>query len=187
MGKRNLELAAREASIPIQVQWEPFFLSTDTPKEGIEISEYLAMKYGSQNMAQMSKRMEHLNEAGRAVGINFTKSRLVVPTIDAHRLMEWCNTQQSAAKGDELMENIFKKYFEQGKNISNKEILLDAIREVGLDVSAADKMLSSNEFTSDVISKDRSVKGGRISGVPFFILSNDNVKSKPITFSGAQV
>jgi len=169
------------------VQWEPFFLATDIPKEGMDMMDYFAAKYGAANLSQIAKRTEYLHEAGRNVGIAFSKARRVVPTLNAHRLMEWCNSRQPLQKSDELMENLFKKYFEEAKDISSHDVLVEAAREAGLDVAQVTAFLTSDELGSAVLGKDMQVKKEmRVSGVPFFVITKSG-GGKPLTFSGAQV
>lgn len=44
----------------------------------------------------------------------------------------------------------------------------------------------TDSYKAEVISKDEQMKGMRVSGVPFFIIENQN-GGRPTAFSGAQV
>ena len=129
-----------------------------------------------------------MHDTGRQAGIIFSEKRRVVNTMNAHRLMEWCNTTQPEL-ADSLMENLFSAYFEEGLDVSKFETLIEICRKVeGLDMEAAKTALETTElFSDEVIEKDNKAKRGlRVSGVPFFIIENQN-GGRPITFSGAQV
>ena len=52
MGKRHLEAAASKTSIPISVDWQPFFLNHNTPAEGEDLLAHLTKKYGPAAVAR---------------------------------------------------------------------------------------------------------------------------------------
>jgi predicted DsbA family dithiol-disulfide isomerase len=151
--------------------------------------DYLASNYGPNAAREFAKpggRLDQLANAGRNVGINFTKSRKVVPTMGGHRLMEWCNINHPE-KGNDLMEVLFSKYFEENEDVSQKAILMDAAKEVGLDLVLVEQFLDSSEKKAEVEQKDEYAKRTlRVSGVPYFMFGSKT--GKPLqTFSGAQV
>lgn len=124
--------------------------------------------------------------AGRSVGINFNKSRRFINTINGHRLVEWCN-QNSPEKSDELMENLFHSYFEEAKDISTTNELIDIAIKVGLNEQSVRDLYQSNELRSEVLELDQKAKQRyRVSGVPYFIVEDSN-GGRPVAFSGAQV
>ena len=129
--------------------------------------------------------MKHLNDAGSAVGIQFNPNRSMYPTVDSHRLMEWCN-QSHPEKADLLMENLFSSYFERAENISDINILCTIASSIGLLEADARVMLQSESFKKEVKKGDSEAKSSRISGVPFFIMSSEGSARKPMSLSGAQ-
>jgi predicted DsbA family dithiol-disulfide isomerase len=128
-----------------------------------------------------------LDLAGRAVGIAFNKERRFINTVDGHRLVEWCN-QSHPDKANELMEQLFKSYFEEAKDLSKIETLVSIARSVdGLSEDSVRSMLESDQFAAEVLQADqRSKRGLRVSGVPYFVIE-DNNGGRPVAFSGAQV
>lgn len=170
-----------------QVKWEPFFLNINTPHEGIPLMEYIKDKYGPQAAAGFLQKRKHLSDAGTKVGIAFTDDRLVIPTLDCHRIVEWCN-ETAPEKADTLMESIFIAYFERGENVSRREVLLEVCGRVhDLDVNGAASMLEGDSYRESVMEKYTSAtRNLRVSGVPYFIIENQN-GGRPTSFSGAQV
>jgi len=124
-----------------------------------------------------------LSAAGRKVGINFNANRKVIPTLRCHIAMEYINQTFSIDKGDALMRVLFKKYFEEGINVNQKDNLLDACAEAlgaEFDREKLNEILQDDSLGSHVKEKDRSFKTKmRVSGVPFFIIGSNS-------FSGAQ-
>ena len=106
--------------------------------------------------------------------------------------MEWSKSQTANSNDplnilqDELMEEMFKAYFVEAKDLSKTDELLSVVRKFpSLDETLASKILASDnkEYTSEIHKKDDMAKGGGVSGVPFFIIGEGR---KKVQFSGAQ-
>jgi len=167
----------KRTDVDFQVNWKPFFLNAAAPTQGIPIKEYLSNIYGEKRLAMMG---DYLNKTGEEVGIKFNSNRLVIPTIDSHRLVEY---SKKLGKQNETIEAIFKAYFEDAKNISSREVLTSIAESVGL--PAVKEYLESDADKNMVISEDKDAKRTGIHGVPFFSISTPE-KKKKLTFSGAQ-
>jgi predicted DsbA family dithiol-disulfide isomerase len=130
-----------------------------------------------------------LENAGKGVGIDFTFNRWVFNSTDCHRVMEWCNEHHKEL-ADGLMEKLFYACHVQGKDLANRENLMEAfVAAPGLESFAGDVrgMLESSDPKDAVGRKVREAKDlYRVSGVPFFIIDNQN-GGRPSAFSGAQV
>jgi predicted DsbA family dithiol-disulfide isomerase len=137
-------------------------------------------------MERFNKPNNPLEIAGRSVGISFNKTRRFINTIDGHRLMEWCN-QTHPDKANELMEYLFRAYFEDAKDLSDLHELVNVALSVGLPETTVKSVLESDQYRSEVLEADeRSKRNLRVSGVPYFIVENNN-GGRPVAFSGAQV
>lgn len=124
--------------------------------------------------------------AGRNVGINFNKSRRFINTIDGHRLVEWCN-EYHPDKSNELMEQLFHAYFEEAKDLSKVDELISIATSIGLPVDKIQELYRTEQYRAEVLNSDQQSKRNlRVSGVPYFIIENNN-GSRPVAFSGAQV
>ena len=180
MGLRNLRAGAATISNPpmLEITWQPFYLNRNTPAEGEDMMEHLTKKYGPAAVARFSTPGNPLDTAGAMVGITFNKSRRIIKTTAAHRLMEWAKTT-SSAEANVFMENMFKAYFEDAKDLSKHDELLKIAEESGLSRESANDVLTTEKFADVVQRKDDENKTMGISGVPFFIIG-------PYKFSGAQ-
>ena len=123
----------------------------------------------------------HLKRAGEAVGIHFNMDRKMYPTIRAHALLEHVKKQDNE-KSNQLMELLYDQYFVKGANINDEATLVSVAGEIGVSSEDVHTALSNKEGRDDIVRKDMSVKQRGVSGVPFFILGDD----EDITFSGAQ-
>jgi predicted DsbA family dithiol-disulfide isomerase len=177
-------------NVPINVIWEPFYLNdpSSMPKEGVPLMEYIRNKYGEEMMKNFASMKGSLQTAGAKVNIAFNDKRNIVQTKDAHRLMEWTNTKYGNTVGDELMEEMFKEYFEKGSNISDQSVLLECVTRVqALDrVEAATVLSDEQAYKETVLDKIRSSRTMKISGVPYFIVENQHKGRRPYGISGAQ-
>ena len=161
-------------------------LNQYTPEEGQDIQEYLARKYGSRAVQRMNDPNSYLYTAGKKVGIEFLKKRNIYPTFKAHSLMEFVKEIDNNLAND-LMEQLFHRYFEKGENINEDKVLVEIASNLGIDQGKARKSLEGdNSFRYTVQEKDQIHKQRmRISGVPFFIIERKG-KKPPLGFSGAQ-
>jgi predicted DsbA family dithiol-disulfide isomerase len=179
IGKKRLEraIAAFEGQQEVRVRWLPFQLNPTMPKEGISRKEYRIRKFGSW---ERSLELDATVVAvGETEGIHFAFNRIerTPNTVDAHRLI-WLADQQGCQ--DAIVESLFVAYFTEGRDIINRQTLIDVVAEAGLERQLAEAMLNSDEGM-DAIKEAEELSGRhRVGGVPFFMINNE------ITLSGAQ-
>jgi len=179
IGKRRLEkaIAALDSQHEVQVHWHPFQLNPAMPKEGISRKEYRTRKFGS-----WERSMEldaKVIAVGKSEGINFAFDKTIrTPnTVDAHRLI-WLADQHRCQ--DAVVEALFRAYFTDGWNISDRETIIDVGAEVGLDQQAVETMLNSDQGMDVIAEAGELSQRHGVTGVPFFIINNS------LTLSGAQ-
>ena len=105
MGLRRLQQASASSEVPVRIRWLPYFLSPGgTPKEGIGLRDYYSSKYGDAGLRRYEWYMQPnspLDQAGAPYNVKFRMDRMVFPTLDCHRLVEWCYSEDGpgASKG----------------------------------------------------------------------------------------
>lgn len=169
----------------MDVNWQPFYLNHNTPEEGEDMYEHLAKKYGVDKARQFTAPNNPLTDAGSKVGITFNPARRIIRTEASHRLVEYCK-EVAPDKEDALMEEMFKAYFEQGKDLSKHDELIACASATGLDANECASMLESSRFRQEVSSKARSWSQQGVNGVPFFVIYPASGDGQPVGFSGAQ-
>lgn len=151
-----------------EVKWRPFFLRPDMSKEGVNKLAMYKEKFGEERMAKM---IPHMAQVGQTVGINFSYGGLIANTMDSHRVMNWALKQGTAAQ-DAVCEKLFSAYFEQEKNIGSEEVLVECVKQAGLDGEACRKMLRDGGETKEVMDDIQAYQRRmRISGVPHFVIN----------------
>lgn len=168
VGKRRLEAALDAPGVPrdIEFTWLPFELNPDMPVEGITREEYRTRKFGPDRAAELDRNM---TATGREVGIDFAFDRMQVTpnTRLAHRLI-WEAGRQG--RQSEVVNRLFKAYFEDALDIGKPDVLAKLADEIGLDPTGVAQALSSQESLDTVIELEDRGRGMGIQGVPFFIV-----------------
>src|SRR5471030_1465943 len=144
IGKRRLEkaVATLDRQHEVRVRWLPFQLNPTMPKEGISRKEYRTKKFGTW---ERSLELDaQIAAAGKTEGIHFASDRIerTPNTLDAHRLI-WLAEKQGVQ--DAVVEALFKGYFTEGRDISNRQTLLDVVAEAGLNRHQAEAVLNGDE------------------------------------------
>ena len=88
-------------------------------------------------------------------------------TLDCHRLILWA---QSIGKAAEMKQRLMDLYFTEGADLSDREVLVQAAADVGMDADKTREMLASDADVERVESAANSAKDAGIDGVPTFIL-----------------
>lgn len=177
IGKRRLEKAIAAFDVPVKVRWLPFQLNPTMPKEGISRREYRIKKFGSWERSQ--ELDARVIAVGKDEGIEFAFDRIerTPNTIDAHRLI-WLAEAEGIQ--DAVVEAIFRAYFTEGRDISNRGTLLDVVAEAGLDRAKAEALLNGDDGMEAIQQAGELSRRHLVDGVPFFIINGQ------ITLAGAQ-
>ena len=169
IGKRNLEAAlAERPELEVAIEWRPFQLNPDIPREGMDRKTAIAAKFGSlENARQIYQRV---SEAGKKAGVKFNFDAIpkTPNTLDAHRLIHWAG---QAGVQDTMVEVLFRKFFNDGQDIGDDAVLIDAATEAGLDGRKIAAKLASEDDLELIRQQDFQARSLGVSGVPFFVFN----------------
>ena len=172
IGYGNLRQALNqlERNIEVDVHWHPFQLNPYMGKEGQEINEHLGEKYGL-NEQQLADNKQRIQEVGAQAGIdfNFDQRSRIYNTLDCHVLLHLAN---ESGKQTQLKLALFKAYFSEGKDISDREVLVDIAASVGIETQAVLAALDDDEIREVVKQEEAQFKQMGIQSVPAFIINN---------------
>ena len=177
IGKRNFEKAISQVpGIEVKFSYSTFQLNPNFPKEGVDKKEYISRKFNNDHYSSMKERIK--DEAIKS-GISISNNTLtIIPnTFNSHKLILWSKEYDCHT---EIVENLFKAYFEDSKDISNVDILLEIAENSGMD-----KRIVKQKFLDDldneiIIEEERKNRENGVMGVPTYII-NDG-----ITLTGSQ-
>lgn len=170
IGKMRLEAAlAQLPEMDVVIRWRPFQLDPTVPPEGKDRRDYMLGKFGSDE--RISQIHANIIPVGAAEGIrfDFDAIRIAPNTLDAHRVIRW-----AADAGGEvqtrLVTRLFADYFENGRNIGDHAVLIDAARDSGMDASVVTPLLASDADREAVETEIATASRMGITGVPCFLL-----------------
>ena len=181
IGKRNLEKALMQyqAQHPdtVNINWHPFQLNPQLPASGTPRNEYTATKFGGAERA--SEVYQRVARAGEAAGIDFCFDAIEVQpnTVDAHQLILLAVAFDAQ---DGVVESLFKGFFLEGRDLSDRQTLLELADRGGLPRGDADRCLVEQRLRKQVEEQDHHARSLGVEGVPFFIFE------QKLAVSGAQ-
>jgi predicted DsbA family dithiol-disulfide isomerase len=167
IGKKRLEKAiAMRPDIPVEVHFRPYFLNDWIPAEGIPREQYLTTKFGSPD--KYRDIAQRVTAAAANEGLLYAADRISRQpnTSDAHRLIHWA---EAIGKSPEMKQRLMDLYFTEGADLSNREVLVQAAADVGLNAEEVRAALASGKDEAVIESEATSAKEAGIQGVPMFI------------------
>jgi predicted DsbA family dithiol-disulfide isomerase len=168
IGKSRLEKAlALKPDIPVEVRFHPYFLNPWVPREGISREQYLTTKFGSpERYKSIAGRVA---QAAADEGLTYAVDKMTRQpnTLDCHRLILWA---ESSGKAGAMKQRLMELYFTEGADLSDREVLVKAAADVGLDAAKVREMLASDVDIARVEQAATTAKEAGIDGVPTFIL-----------------
>jgi predicted DsbA family dithiol-disulfide isomerase len=167
IGKRLLEKAiALKPEIPVEVRYRPYFLNPWIPRAGISREEYLIAKFGS--VERYNSGASRVAEAAASVGLAYARDKIrrQPNTLDCHRLILWASRIGNAAR---IKQRLMELYFAEGGDLTDREVLVGAATECGLDPKQVRAPLASDVDVDTVEAEARWAQEGGIGAVPCFI------------------
>lgn len=156
-------------SYEFSITYHPFELNPHIPEGGVNAREYFADKFGS--ASRMEQIFEQTAQTAHSEGLPFDLNlqEKAPNTFHAHRLLALAK-----AEGVQLaaMHTFFKAYFAEGKDLTQKETLLELAIAAGMDAQKTEKVLSGHDFEDEVIQSEQLWQSRGITSVPSFIINN---------------
>ncbi|WPZ20553.1 DsbA family oxidoreductase [Sulfitobacter faviae] len=170
IGKAHLDRALQDhPDHPFAIEWHPFQLNPDMPREGMDRRSYLERKFGGKEGAVRAYApvVEHAEKAG--LKINLEAMQRTPNTLDAHRLIHWAGIEgrQTAA-----VSALFKAYFVDARDIGDAEVLADIADSIEMDAAVVTRLLKSDVDAQDIRDRDAHSRKMGVNSVPTFIVAN---------------
>ncbi|WP_291962752.1 DsbA family oxidoreductase [Maribacter sp.] len=180
IGYKRLEKAIEELGIEdqVEIEWQPFELNPGMPPEGQDLTEHITEKYGS-TLEQQQESRENMTDIGEELGFKFDyfEGMRMANTFDAHVLLEYA---KEFDKQTELKLRLMNSFFGERKDVSDKDVLKQALLDVGLTADEALARLDNEEARYEVRNKQGQWKNMGVNSVPTIVF---NMKS---AVTGAQ-
>ena len=171
IGYKRLDKAISDLGIQdqIEIEWHPFELNPNMPKEGQNVQEHLTEKYGS-SLEEQRRSQEYMAEAGAELGFTFDyfEEMRMVNTFEAHILLEYA---KGYGKQTELKMRLTTAFFSERKDDSNRAVLKQALLDIGLNAEEALSKLDNDEARYDLRSKQNYWKNLGVNSVPTIVFN----------------
>lgn len=172
IGYKQVEKALGLLPDPVEAEfhWHPFELNPDMPPEGEDAGQHVARKYGRSPEEGKAVR-ERIRATAEALGFRFGDmgARRLYNTFDAHKLLTRAGAEQGWQKQTALKLALFSAYFQQGRDVSDREQLLDIAESAGLDRAACAGWLADEALAREVRGEESYWVSENVAGVPAII------------------
>jgi predicted DsbA family dithiol-disulfide isomerase len=121
--------------------------------------------------ADVDEAQRKLESVGRELDIAFHFDRIgnLPDTREAHRLVHLAG--QGARQG-ELIDTIFRAFFETGRDITNPLVLVQLAAEAGVEEALRTAFTAGPSGRDEVMAEERRLRGLGVEGVPNLLLNS---------------
>ncbi len=139
------------------------------PAEGQNVDEHITEKYGS-TAAQQKESKQRLVDAGNELGFTFDyfDDMRIVNTFDAHVLLEYA---KKFDKQTALKMRLTASYFSERKDVSQRDVLKQALLDVGLNAEEGIALLENEEARYEVRTQQGYWKNLGVNSVPTIVFN----------------
>jgi len=120
----------------------------------------------------VDKMMGHLKATAAKLGLVLGDRKMTYNSRLSQEVGLWA---QAKGKGHNFHMQAFKAYFVHGKNIAEKDVVLDLIKQSGLDLKEGEKVIEAREFSDAVDSDWELSKAKGVTAVPSFFIGIDRL------------
>ena len=183
IGYKKLEqalmlLKQRQPQLNVSLNFQPFQLNPQMPREGQNVNEHIAEKYGA-DPTTIAQNRARIQAVAKELGVEFNtseKSR-IYNTFLAHKLLHIAKPGQQQLA---LKLALFDAYFTRQQDVSDPQVLKTLALEVGLDAGVVERALDDESVSHDVQNTMNQYIQAGISAVPTFVIN------RRYSISGAQ-
>jgi predicted DsbA family dithiol-disulfide isomerase len=170
VGKRRLnKVIAQRPGVDLALNWRPFQLNPDMPREGRNRRDYYRNKFGDEGAKNLR---ESLKNAGAEEGIVICNEpdAMAPNTLSAHVLMFWA-AQNENIDTNALAEKLFYAHHVACENIGDHDVLVRIAGEVGMDKAGVVTKLAVGSDEDKVKEQIHQTAARGVTGVPFYLIN----------------
>ena len=177
-GQLQQALGQLEGEVEAELRWRPFELNPDMPPEGEEQEAHLQRKYrrSAEEGAAVRGQMKAIaEEAGVSLAYEGDQDppppAMMWNTRECHCLLTFALEEAGPQVQTALKLALFKAHFNERRDLSDRDVLLEIASGVGLHKLAAKSALDDPELNARVEAEERQAWEHNISGVPAMIIN----------------
>lgn len=165
----------------VELEWKSYQLNPNVPEDTHGeslIDSFIREKGMSQQQAEGV--FSNVVSLAKQSGLDFHMNKVIVAnTINAHRLSHLAKSKNKKTQNN-IEELLFKAYFTEGKNVNDKNTLIEIGLNAGLEKQDLQNLFDSHDFSDKVHSDIQEAGVFGITSVPFFVFN------RKYAISGAQ-
>lgn len=165
-----------EGEIAVEARFMPFELNPDLPPEGKDQRKHLAEVYRRTPEEVAAMRAQLHAAADRAgfpmawQGDGEEPAAMMWNTFDAHKLLRWALAEQGPEAQARLKLALLEAHFQQRRNVSDREVLLDIAEAQGFDRARAAEALDDEALAMATRLEEQRGRESGINSVPSFVV-----------------
>ena len=175
-GQLSKALKELDGEIEAQLRWRPFELNPNMPEEGEEQAAHIQRKY--QRSAEETESVRgQMKSVADSAGVSLAYEgegeappAMMWNTRDAHKLLAFALEEAGPKVQTDLKLALFRAHFNERRNVSDREVLLDIAAANGIHREAARAALDDEALEARVVAEERQAWDLNISGVPAMIV-----------------
>jgi predicted DsbA family dithiol-disulfide isomerase len=144
----------------IDVQWVAFPLHPETPPEGRTLEDLFAGR-----LLNVPQLIAKLKKVAQENGLPFGERIMTFNSRLAQELGKWAEEQ---GKGDVFHDAVFRAYFADGKNIAEREVLIEIVQKAGLPEQEALRAIENRSYKQAVDEDWSQSAHAGVTAVPTF-------------------
>lgn len=167
IGSRRLDRLRDDLpdDVELDVTWEPFEIHPEVPPEGMPVED---LGYPEEQWKAMQ---EHLRVQAREEGIEIGNRPKVSNTHEALAASVYVRDEEPD-RFSRFHDALFRAYFTDGRDLGDREVLLDLAGECGVSSSVLTRVLDEGRYDSVLDETSREARGAGITGTPSFVFDN---------------
>lgn len=177
IGKRKLENALSKfpQKDEVEIIWHCYELNPDMPKKAPlrPFVERYSEAFGV-SIEEAQKSFDEITAWAKESGLDYHFDKLVAAnTSDALRLVKLANVFGLAGECEEIL---FRSYFTDGLDISNREVLIKLGTQIGISEKRISNMLDGNAYF-DELKKDKEYSENELGleFIPFYLINKKHI------------
>lgn len=151
-----------QREFPVDVEWRPFELHTETPRDGVRLAGRLGSRTRAAAYAQ--------NIVGLAHDSGITL-RMPEVLANSHLALEAGEFAREHGGFDAFHRALFAAYFERGRNLGDPDALCDIARNAGVDDPGMRQALADGHYAELIDRITAAAREDEVVSTPTFIFN----------------
>ncbi len=172
IGLGSLEAALERVGdvVAADIHFQPFELNPDMAPGGENIVDHVTRKFGS-SREQLAGSRDAMRARATEIGFTMATSdeSRIYNTFDAHRLLHWAGIVGGQAA---LKRALFEAYFTKGRDVGDRDTLVELAGAVGLEPQAARDVLDSGRYAEEVRAAETAWRRAGVNAVPSIVIND---------------